>query len=143
MTRVTLTPRLVVRGADDALEFYRRAFGARIEERYTDDSGRVVHAAFSIRGAVLALTEEHRDWNNDAPASLGGSAVILNLVVDDVDAVGKRLEAAGAEVIFPIADQPYGHREGRLRDPFGHLWILTKIVEELTPDQIRERMRRG
>lgn len=135
----TLTPRLVVRGADQALAFYRRAFDARIEERYADDAGRVVHAALSIGGAVLALTEERPDWNNQSPSSLGGSAVLLNLVVDDVDAVGQRMLAAGAETIFPIADQPYGHREGRFRDPFGHLWILTTILERLGPDQIRER----
>ena len=135
-----LTPRLVVRGADEALEFYQRVFEARLDERYVDDSGHVVHAAFSIGDAVVALTEERRDWNNDSPSSLGGSPVILNFVVDDVDALGQRLQAAGAEMIFPIADQPYGHREGRFRDPFGHLWIITTIREQLTPDQIRERM---
>lgn len=140
MTKATLTPRLVVRGADEALEFYCRVFDARIEERYADDSGHVIQAAFSIGGATIALTEEKREWNNDAPTSLGGSPVILNLVVEDVDALGERLQAAGAQAIFPIADQYYGHREGRFRDPFGHLWIITKVVEQLTPDQIRERM---
>lgn len=143
MANPTLTPRLVVRGADEALEFYRRVFDARIEERYADETGHVVHAAFAVGDAVIALTEERREWNNDAPASLGGSPVILNLVVDDVDGLGERMQAAGAEAIFPIADQPYGHREGRFRDPFGHLWIVTKIVEKLTPEQIRERMDRA
>jgi PhnB protein len=135
----SLTPRLVVRGADEALDFYRRALGARIEERYADDGGRVVHAAFSVGPVVVALTEERREWNNDAPPSLGGSPVILNLTVDDADAVGERLTAAGAEVVFPIADQYYGHREGRFRDPFGHLWIVTTILEKLTPDEIGRR----
>jgi PhnB protein len=141
MTKVTLTPRIVVRGADEALEFYRRAFDARIEERFADETGHVVHASFAIGDAVVALTEERRDWNNDAPGSLGGSPVILNLVVDDVDALGARLQAAGAEVVFPIADQFYGHREGRFRDPFGHLWIITKITEQLTDEEIRRRMK--
>lgn len=65
---------------------------------------------------------------------------MLNLVVDDVDALGERLLAAGAETIIPIADQFYGHREGRFRDPFGHLWIVTAITEKLTPEQIRVRI---
>lgn len=134
-----LTPKLVVRAADEALDFYRRALGANIEERYADDKGHVVHAAFSIGEVTVALTEERREWSNDAPPSLGGSPVILNLVVDDADAVGQRLTAEGAEVVFPIADQYYGHREGRFRDPFGHLWIITTIVEKLTPDEIRRR----
>ena len=141
MTNTTLTPRLVVRGADRALDFYQRAFEARIEERYADDSGHVVHAALSIGGATIALTEEQRDWNNASPDSLGGSPVILNLVVDDVDALGERLLGAGAEVVFPIADQFYGHREGRFRDPFGHLWIVTQIVERLSPAEIQKRLR--
>jgi len=140
--KVALTPRLVVRRADDALEFYRRVFDARIEERYADSDGHVVHAAFSIGGQTIAVTEERREWNNVSPESLGGSPVILNLVVDDVDAVAKRLKDADAEVVFPVADQFYGYREGRFRDPFGHLWIVTTIVEKLTPDEINERMSR-
>jgi PhnB protein len=68
--------------------------------------------------------------------------VILNVVVADADAVGTRLLTAGAEVVFPIADQYYGHREGRFRDPFGHLWIITAIVEKLTADEIQSRTRR-
>lgn len=136
---ISLTARLVVRGADEALAFYGRALGAEVVERYADGDGRVVHAAFSIGGVVIALTEERREWNNDAPPSLGGSPVILNLVVDDVDALGERFVAAGAKEVFPIADQFYGHREGRFRDPFGHLWILTTIVEKLSQEEIAAR----
>jgi len=134
---ISLTPRLVVRGADDALDFYRRAFGAEIVERYVDEANVVVHAAFSIGGAVVALTEERHEWNNNAADSLGGSPVLLNLVVDDADAVGERLEAAGAQAVFPIADQYYGHREGRFRDPYGHLWIITTIVEKLSLSEVQ------
>ena len=138
-----LTPRLIVAGADRAIEFYRAAFGAELSERYVDDTGQVVHAALTIGSAIIALTEERPEWHNVAPTSLGGSPVMLNLVVDDVDALGESLLAAGAENVIPIADQFYGHREGRFRDPFGHLWIVTKITEELTPEQIRARMAQG
>ena len=138
-----LTPRLIVAGADRAIDFYRTAFGADLIERYTDDTGRVVHAALALGDAIVALAEERPDWNNVAPARLGGTPVILTLVVADADAVGAKLVAAGAEPVFPIADQVYGHREGRFRDPFGHLWIVSTIIETLSPDQIAARMRGG
>lgn len=141
MNQASLTPRLIVRGADAALQFYQRAFDARIEERFADDTGRVVHAALSIRGAIVALTEERLAFHNASPDSLGGSPVILNLVVDDVDQLGRQLTAAGAKVVFPIADQYYGHREGRFSDPFGHLWIISTITEQLTPAEVESRMR--
>ena len=135
-----LTPRLIVAGADSAIDFYRTVFGAELSERYVDETGKVVHAAITIGTAIVALTDERPEWYNVAPTTLGGTPVILNLVVDDVDALGKRLLAAGAETVFPIADQFYGHREGRFRDPFGHLWIVTTITEKLTPEEIRARM---
>ncbi len=140
MKNVRITPRLVVEDADAALSFYREALGAEIVERYADPDGRVVHAAFTLGEVTVSVTSARREWNNDAPTTLGGSPVILNLVVDDVDALAKRFLDAGAEVVFPLADQFYGHREGRFRDPFGHLWILTTIVERLTPEQIEARM---
>jgi PhnB protein len=74
---------------------------------------------------------------------LEGSSVILNLVFDDVDAVAQRLRDAGAEELFPVKDQFYGRREGRFRDPFGHIWIVTTIIEELTSDEIQRRMHGG
>jgi PhnB protein len=133
--------RLVVRDADRALDFYRRALGAEVLERYADDAGHVVHAAFSIDGVVVSLTEERAEWNNVSPQALGGTPVILHLVVEQVVAAGRRFEEAGAESVFPIAEQYYGHREGRFRDPFGHLWILTTIVARLDPAEIAARTR--
>lgn len=139
----TLTPRLIVAGADRAIDFYQEVFGAKLLERYADETGHVVHASLELlpgRDAVVSLAEEQPGWHNHAPSSLGGTPVILGLLVEDVDSLGARLEAAGAEVIFPIADQFYGHREGRFRDPFGHLWIVTQIVEQLTPEEVHARM---
>ena len=138
-----LTPRLIVADADRAIDFYQAAFGAELSERYADDTGRVVHAALAFGKAVVALTEERPEWNNVAPTTLGGTPVILNLVVGDVDTLGERLVEAGAETVFAIADQYYGHREGRFRDPFGHLWIVTTIIEDLSPQQVHARMGRS
>ncbi|MEQ9498419.1 MAG: VOC family protein [Deltaproteobacteria bacterium] len=138
---VALTPRLVIQDPDAALAFYERAFGAEVLERYAEPDGHVVHAAFRIGDAVVSLTQEREAWDNNSPPTLGGSPVLLNVVVDDVDALVERFLAAGGEAVIALADRFYGHREGRFRDPFGHLWILTSIVEVLTPEQIEARMR--
>lgn len=140
MANVKLTPRLVVRGADRALEFYRQVFDARIEERFAEKDGHVIQAVFSVGGVQLSLTEERREWGNDSPATLKGSSVILNLVFDDVDSVAERLRDAGAEEIFPVKDQFYGRREGRFRDPFGHVWIVSQVLEQLSSEEIQRRM---
>jgi len=135
-----LTPRIIVRDADRAIGFYEKVFGAEVLERFAMPDGLVVHAALRIGESILALAGEKVDWHNASPQHLGGTPVILNLQVDDADAVGARLEAEGAEVVFPIDDQFYGKREGRFRDPFGHFWIVSQVVEELTPEEIEARM---
>jgi PhnB protein len=123
-----LTPRLVVARAVQAIEFYKNALGATELGRHADPElgGLIVHTEMRVDGVAFTLTEEHRDWGNNSPESLGGTPVILTLNVTDADAVGRRMEDAGAKVVFPIADQFYGRREGRLRDPFGHLWIISQ-----------------
>lgn len=136
----TVAPRLIVVGADRAIDFYQQVFGAKLVERYADGDGHVVHAALDFGQSVISIAEAREAWNNVAPTMLGGTPVILDLIVDDADAVGARLTEAGAETVFPIADQFYGHREGRFRDPFGHLWIITGIIEDLSAEEIERRM---
>jgi uncharacterized glyoxalase superfamily protein PhnB len=137
----TIHPRLIVSDADRAIDFYRRAFGAELLERFRDDAlGRVVHAAVSIGGATVALADEDPAHGNVAPTSLDGSPVLLQLVVDDAFAAEARMLEAGGEAIFPVADRFYGKREGRLRDPFGHVWILTQPLEALSPEEIQRRL---
>ncbi len=134
-----LSPHLIIAGAAQAIEFYKKVFDARELSRYADAKlgGLIVCAELAIGDQVLSIAEEHREWHNHAPTSLGGSSVILTLEVPDVDAVGARLEAEGATVVYPIADHFYGERSGRFRDPFGHLWLVTKKIKELTPAQIQ------
>ncbi len=84
--------------------------------------------------------EQDPAWHNHAPPSLGGSPVFLCLDVEEVDALGARMEAKGAKVIFPIADQFYGERGGRLQDPFGHVWLLSKTIEEVSAEEMKKRM---
>lgn len=139
-TTTTVTPRLVVAGADRAIAFYRETLGAELIERYDDAQGHVIHAALSIDGCIIAVTDERPDYGNLAPPSLGGTPILLNLVVDDVDGVARKMLAGGADIVFPVADQYYGHRSGRLRDPFGHLWIIATMIESLTAEEITARM---
>lgn len=137
-----LTPRLVVSGAARAIDLYQRIFDAECLERYETEDGRIVHAALSIRGAVLALTDDD-GTHNQGSEYYGGSPVILHLAVEDPDAVAAALTAAGGRTLIPIDDRFYGYREGRVADPFDHVWILSRRIEELEPEEIRQRMRGG
>lgn len=132
MTRPSLTPRLVVKDADAALAWYTDALGAVELERFGTARGFIVHSALELRGRVLSVIEEASDWGNHAPPHLGGSPILLHLDVEDADAVGARMVERGAEVIIPIEDRFYGKREGRLRDPFGHLWIVSQPLREMS-----------
>ncbi|MEA2662467.1 MAG: PhnB protein [Chloroflexota bacterium] len=122
----TLTPMLTVRDAAAAIEFYRRAFGAtETAPRVTAPSGQIV-AQLAIEGQRFFVVDESVPGHNLSPQTLNGTSVRLNLVVDDPDALLARAVAAGATVVFPIADQPYGMRQGRVADPYGHHWLLGK-----------------
>jgi PhnB protein len=134
-----ITPRLIISDAPGAISFYVEVFGAIEQERYANSLGRVVHAALTIGTSVIALADEAPKWHNHSPSALAGSPVILTLECDDPDKVCAQAVARGAKVIFPIADQYYGHREGRIQDPFGHLWILSKQIEQLSPAEIARR----
>ena len=126
-------PRLVVDGADAALAFYGAALGAQVLERYTDPAGRVVHAMLQAGPIRFAV----KDADSYDPGSTPG--VILALYVDDADAGAERMVAGGAKVVFPVADQPYGDRGGRLRDPFGVQWMVAQRLEELTAAEVQAR----
>jgi PhnB protein len=131
------TPCLVVRDAPGAIEFYKRAFGATELMRLADPGGNVVHAEIKIGDSPIAIAPE--EWGNLSPQSLGGSPVIVQLYVEDVDAFATQAVAAGAEEVFPIADQFYGDRAGRLADPFGHLWIIATHKEDVTVEEMQRR----
>jgi PhnB protein len=133
------TPCLVVRGAARAIEFYRQAFGATELMRLADANGKIVHAEVQIGDSPIALSDEFPEWGNNSPQSLGGPGVIMEVYFDDVDAVAERAVAAGATMVFPVADQFYGDRAGRLADPFGHIWIVATHKEDVTADEMRRR----
>ena len=141
----TVTPRLVVHDGSAAIEFYRAAFGANeLRERFTGPDGAVIHAELRIGDAVVMITEETGDAAPARPPeALGGHVTaIMATYWEDVDAIWHRALAAGAEVLFPLADQFYGERGGRLRDPFGHQWMLSQRTELLSHEEMQRRAAR-
>ena len=137
-----VTPRLVVRDGAAAIDFYVQAFAAEeIGERFSDPDGSVIHAEVRIGDSVVMITQESSDATPaKSPQSLSGIAsAIMATYWEDVDAAWERALTAGAEVIFPLADQFYGERGGRLRDPFGQQWMLSQRTEELSREEMSRR----
>jgi PhnB protein len=140
-----VSPHLVVADAPAAIAFYKKVFDATERLRLAEPKpgGRIVFAELRIGGARIDLAEQSPAWGTRDPKQLGGTPVALSLEVDDPDAVAARAVAAGARVIFPVQDQFYGHRAGRVEDPFGHQWILFKVLEVLSEAEIQARMPKG
>jgi PhnB protein len=139
----TITPHLTVKGATQAIEFYKKAFGA-IEKGVSKDPGGVVlHAQMQIGDSVFFLNDEFPAMGSKGPQSLGGTPVTIHLFFPDADKVFHQAVAAGAKVVMPIGDQFWGDRYGIVTDPFGHAWSIATHQEDLTPDEIMERMKRS
>ncbi|HEX4003208.1 MAG TPA: VOC family protein [Candidatus Acidoferrales bacterium] len=138
-SRVTATPYLSVRGASAAISFYQKALGATELFRIDQPDGRVGHAELNIGGAKIYLADEFPEIGFRSPETLGGSPVNIHLDVPDVDESARRMVAAGAAVVRPVADQFYGDRSGQFRDPFGYTWVLSTRKEEVSPDEMRRR----
>jgi PhnB protein len=135
----TATACLVVRDAPRAIEFYKQVFGATELMRFADPSGMIIHAEVQIGDSPIAIAEEVVDWKNLSPQALGGSPVVMQIYVDDVDAVASTAVAAGATIVFPVADQFYGDRSGRIADPFGHVWIVATHKEDVSVEEMHRR----
>jgi len=125
----SIAPMLSVRRGAKAVEFYKAAFGAGELFRLDNDSGEVV-AQLSVGAAQFWVADESPENLNFSPQSLGGGSVRMVMVVEDPDAASARAVSAGAGVISPVADQPYGWRVGRIVDPFGHHWEIGKPLPE-------------
>jgi PhnB protein len=134
-----ITPRLFVRGAARAIDFYNQAFGGIELTRLTVPSGKIVNAGIKIGDSMIELAEESPEWGNLSPQSLGGSPVVISLYVEDVDAVVSTAIAAGATMPVPVKDQFYGDRSGRLTDPFGHIWTVATHKEDVSVEEMQKR----
>lgn len=134
-----LAPAFAVSNGAQAIEFYKKAFGAIERYRLVDpETGKIGHAELTINGALFMLSDEYPQFNK-TPESLGGVSAKYFVKCDDVDAAFARAVEAGAEVLFPLTTQFYGHRDGRVRDPFGHEWLLSQEVEKVSPEEMQRR----
>lgn len=122
-----------------AVRFYAQAFGAVELFRLTEPSGRIGHAEMQLGPAVLMLSDPYPEYDLHAPPGGTDIGSSVHLHVDDADAMCAQAVAAGATLLMPPADQFYGERGGRLRDPFGHTWIIGHEIEKLTPQEMQRR----
>jgi PhnB protein len=132
------TPYLIIRGAAEALEFYK-AFGATELMRIPAPNGKVGHAEIKIGNAIVMLADEFPEMNHKSPQSFGGTPVSMLIYVRDVDAFFKRAVAAGAKVLNAVENKFYGDRSGSLEDPFGHHWHFSTHVEDVPPGELAKR----
>jgi PhnB protein len=132
-------PYLCVHNAAEAIDFYARAFDAKELFRLTEPSGRIGHAEIKIGPATLMLADEFPEHDFRGPRTLGGTTFSIHLHVADVDRAFEQAVNAGAAVIRPLQNQFYGERSGKLRDPFGHEWLLGGHLETVTPEEMQRR----
>lgn len=135
----SVTPHLIVKGAAEAIEFYKRAFGAEELCRIPGpDGGKLIHAAIQIGTSKVFLVDEFPEFGSVAPQN--STPITLHLYVEDADAAFDKAVEAGATATAPPADMFWGDRYGRLVDPFGHHWSIASHLEDVAPEQLQERM---
>jgi uncharacterized glyoxalase superfamily protein PhnB len=140
----SLTPHLTVKGAAQAIDFYKKAFGAVERARMPGPNGLIMHASLKIGDSSLFLNDEMPGVEGSAaPTTIGGTPVSLTLYVPDCDKTLNQAVAAGAKVTMPLADQFWGDRYGQVKDPYGHLWSIGTHIEDLTPAEMEERGRQA
>ena len=134
----SITPVLIVKNGDEAIEFYKKGFG--VEERYRmkGPDGRVAHAELKLGDSVFMLSDEYPEMECHSPKTIGGSPVSMYVYVDDVDSVFNKAISAGAKALDPVKDQFWGDRHGRLVDPFGHLWSIATHKKDLSEEEMKK-----
>ena len=133
-------PYLSIDGAAAAIDFYTSVLDAKERMRMPAPEGKIGHAELELGDSVIMLADESPDMGNKGPKSLGGSPVSLMVYVEDVDATFAKAIEAGATSLRPVEDKFYGDRGGEFEDPFGHRWSIATHIEDLTPEQMQERM---
>ena len=134
-----VTPYLIVRGAAEAIEFYKTAFGAQELFRMPGTDGKVGHAEIKIGSSILMLADEMPDMEFRSPQALNGSPVGFLIYVEDVDTEFQRALDAGATLSRPLENKFYGDRMGSVRDPFGYEWSLGTHIEDVSPEEMSKR----
>ena len=140
----SVTPYLIVKCAAQAIEYYKNVFGATETVRMNGPDGKVGHAELKIGDSHIMLADENPSMGegHTSATTVGGSPVSLYVYLPDVDSVVKKAVAEGAKILKPVQDQFYGDRNGFIRDPFGHLWGIATHVEDVSPAEMAERMKK-
>jgi uncharacterized glyoxalase superfamily protein PhnB len=136
----TVTPHLICGGAAEAIEFYKKAFGATEVMRLPGADGKLIHASIRIGDSAVYLVDEFPAWGSFGPLGLKGTTVTIHLSVPDVDQWWARAVGAGCTVKLPLADMFWGDRYGQVTDPFGHVWSLSTHTREVGPDELQKAM---
>lgn len=136
----TVTPYLIIKGAAEAIEFYKRVFDATELFRVPGPNGALMHAEIKIGDSIIMLADEFPQMDALGPKSIGGSPVGLMQYLPNVDEVFHRAIAAGAKELRPLQNQFYGDRSGTVEDPFGHKWTISTHVEDVSSEEIERRM---
>jgi PhnB protein len=134
----TITPHIVVRDASAASDWYATALGAKEVDRLPLPNGKVMYVELRFGDSTVNVADEFPDFGILSPLAIGGTAVVLHMEVDDVDAAWERAVDAGAEVAQPLQDQFWGDRQGQLVDPFGHKWNLAQHMRDIPKEEIAE-----
>jgi PhnB protein len=135
----SVTPYLIVKGAANAIDFYKKVFGATELMRFAGPGGTIGHAEIKIGDSPIMLADEHPQMGYRSPASLGGTPVSIMLYVDDVDKVVDGAVKAGANLERAVADQFYGDRNGTIHDPYGHVWTIATHQEDVSQEEMERR----
>jgi uncharacterized glyoxalase superfamily protein PhnB len=133
----SVSPHLVCAGAAQAMDFYKKAFGAEEMVRLPGPDGKLMHGSMRVCGSSIMLVDEMPEWNVLGPKALGGSPVTIHLFVDDVDAVFNNAVAAGATVKMPVEDMFWGDRYGIVTDPFGHNWSIATHKRDVSREEMQ------
>ena len=136
----SLTPYLVCKGAGQAIEFYKKAFGAVETVRMDGPGGRIMHAEVKIGNSILMLSDENPERGHFSPATVGGTTSSVMLYTDNVDATYKSAVAAGARSTSEPTDMFWGDRMATLTDPFGHNWAIATHKEDVSEEEMGKRM---
>ena len=136
----SVTPYLIIDGASDAIDFYKRAFGAT-ELFRMEHQGKIGHAELKIGDSPIMLADEQPALGYQGPKALGGTPVSLMIYVEDVDTIYRQAMAAGGKELKPLQDQFYGDRSGTLADPYGHIWTVATHKEDVTPEEMDKRIK--
>jgi uncharacterized glyoxalase superfamily protein PhnB len=135
----SVTPHLVCRGAAKAIEFYKKAFGAKERLRMAAPDGSVAHAEITIGNSTVMLGDEQPQFGASAPETVGGTPVHIFIYTEDVDKLYAKAVAAGAKGDQPPTDMFWGDRYAKLSDPFGHKWSMATHIEDVSPKEMDKR----